>query len=369
MVYSRVVKPVLFTMSPDVVHERMLRGAQLAGRVPGLPRMLRSVWRYDNSARLSQEIYGVPFPNPVGLAAGLDKNADLVRLLPSIGFGFGTVGSVTHQVCEGNPRPWFYRLPKAKSLVVHVGLANHGVKAVATMLKKQTVGLHGFPVVVSVAKTNCKETCSDPEAIDDYVGSLKLLKDEPSAQVLEINISCPNTYGGEPFTDPKRLEALLVAVDALSITKPIWVKMPINHAWPEFKALLEVIVEHNVQGVTIGNLNKDRTAMAIPAAELPPKVEGNLSGKLTQTLSDALIAQTYREYGKKLTIIGVGGIFTAEDAYRKLCLGASLVELITGMIFEGPQLIGHINCEITHLLAKDGFAHISAAVGSQNHRL
>jgi dihydroorotate dehydrogenase (fumarate) len=154
-----------------------------------------------------------------------------------------------------------------------------------------------------------------------------------------------------------------MAIDALDIHKPIWVKMPLNLAWLDFKKLLEVIAKHNVQAVTIGNLSKDRSG--IPSTELPAEVAGNLSGLPTQALSDDLIRRTYEEYGKRLTIIGVGGIFSAEDAYRKICNGASLVALITGMIFEGPQLIGQINHDLVKLLKEDGFKNISEAVGSK----
>ena len=140
--------------------------------------------------------------------------------------------------------------------------------------------------------------------------------------------------------------------------------MPINHSWREFNALLKVIVKHNIQGVTIGNLQKNRGE--IPPLDLPNEVKGNLSGLPTQALSDNLIAKTYQKYGTRLTIIGVGGVFTAEDAYRKICLGASLVGLITGMIYEGPQLPGQINRELIQLLHKEGYATIADAVGSSS---
>ncbi len=325
--------------------------------------IVRSLWTYRNEKKLGQVVNDIYFPNPVGLAAGFDKNIELAPTMKAIGFGFMTGGSVTFYPCEGNPRPWFHRLPKQKSLVVHVGLANEGTEQIRSRLRAYTPAIFTqFPLVMSVAKTNNPETCNDTQAIADYIGSLQLLRDEPRVSVLEINISCPNAYGGEPFTEPKRLEQLLKAVDNLKIQKPVWVKMPINHPWPEFDALLKVIVKHNIQGVTIGNLNKDRGK--IPSEELASQVKGNLSGLPTQALSDELIGRTFKSYGDKLSIIGVGGIFTAEDAYRKIRNGASLVGLITGMIFEGPQLIGQINQDLTRLLEKDGFTNIGEAVGT-----
>lgn len=365
--YKRLFKPILFRSSPDHVHGRLLRVSHVRQKFGWSNALLSSSWAWRDDKRLGQTIDGVYIANPVGLSAGFDKNVELAPTMKAIGFGFMTGGSVTLYPCEGNPRPWFYRLPKQKSLVVHVGLANEGAKQVRERLRRYEQALFvNFPLVVSIAKTNNKASCDDEAAVADYVGSLKLLQTEPSIRVLEINISCPNTYGGEPFTDPRRLDQLLGAIDELHVDKPIWIKMPINHPWEEFRALLEVIVRHNVQGVTIGNLNKQRSA--IPSEDLPSQVKGNLSGLPTQKLSEALIGRTYVEYGDRLTIIGVGGVFSAEDAYRKIQLGASLVGLITGMIYEGPQLIGDINRQLGRLLAQDGFENITQARGSAHHK-
>ena len=332
-----------------------------------LAKHLPKVLTYRNDSFLSQEIQGTRFTNPVGLSAGLDKNAEILPLVKSIGFGFATIGSITAEVCPGNPKPWFYRLPQRKSLVVYAGLANHGVIRIAQRLQTYKAGVFdNFPVVASIAKTNSPATCTDQEAIDDYTASLKHLAQNDRIRVFEINISCPNTYGGEPFTTPARLEALLTAIDELRLEKPIWIKMPINLPWKEFDPLLKVILKHQVAAVTIGNLNKDRSA--VPTAELPADVKGNLSGLPTQALSDDLIAKTYEAYGDKLMIVGVGGIFSAEDAYRKICLGATLVDIITGMIYEGPQLIGQINRDLVALLQKDGYTHISQAIGSSHQK-
>lgn len=363
--YKKVVKPVLFHSHPDTVHTRLLVMSRLRQKLRTGDKAISKLWAYHNKAILGQTIDGLYFSNPVGLSAGFDKNIELVPTMKTVGYGFMTGGSVTFHPCVGNPKPWFYRLPKQKSLVVHVGLANQGVRKISVRLQSYPPSVFiDFPLVVSVAKTNNPENCKDDEAIADYTGSIQILKDQPTVSSIELNISCPNTYGGEPFTTPERLERLLAAVDALECVKPIWIKMPINLSWKEFDALLRVIIKHRVTVVTIGNLRKDRSE--ISPQELPNEVKGNLSGLPTQELSDNLIRQTYAAYGDRLTIIGVGGIFTAEDAYRKICLGASLVELITGMIFEGPQLIGQINQELVTLLKKDGFRTVAEAIGSKN---
>ncbi len=361
--YRHVVKPLLFRSNPDAVHARLLSMSAVRQRLSFTDSFVSGLWAYQNSTALSQTIDKIVFQNPVGLSAGFDKNIELVPTMKSIGFGFMTGGSVTYYPCEGNPRPWFYRLPKQRSLVVHVGLANEGTQRVIDRLRIHSEEVFNqFPLVVSVAKTNNSASCDDAQAISDYIGSLKLLQYEPMVSAIELNISCPNTYGGEPFTDPRRLEMLLQMVDVIKLSQPLWLKMPVNMPWQDFSALLEVIVKHNVQGVTIGNLSKNRGE--IPSEELPNEVKGNLSGMPTRDLSDELIKKTYAAYGKQLTIIGVGGIFCAEDAYRKIKNGASLVGLITGMIFEGPQLIGQINKDLVDLLKKDGFVNISQAVGA-----
>ncbi len=325
------------------------------------------MWAYHNTQRLEQIVDGISFSNPVGLAAGFDKNIELLPTIQSVGFGFMTGGSVSLKPCNGNPRPWFYRLPKSKSLMVHVGLANHGVQRIRQRIDSyEAKWFTRFPLIVSVAKTNSPENCNDAEAIADYVGSLEVLRDETRISAYEINISCPNAYGGEPFTTPKRLDTLLAAIDTLELTKPVWIKMPINLAWRDFNALLQVITKHMVTTVVIGNLNKNRLDPHIEDT-IPKGTKGNLSGLPTQKLSDDLIAKTYQKYHGKLTIVGVGGIFSAADAYRKICLGASLVGLVSGLIFEGPQLIGQINQELVQLLQKDGFHNISEAIGSKNH--
>lgn len=360
--YQRVIKPLLFRRSPDAVHTSMVKTGRRVQAWSMLRRLTRTALRYDNQAVLEQTIHGITFPNPVGLSAGLDKNFEIASLMNAVGFGFMEGGSVTFEAYAGNPRPWFHRLPVSESLVVNVGLANHGVAAAIANIKQYSKkSLNDFPLNISVAKTNSPDTCEDEAAVADYVGSLRLLQKTGIGDMYTLNISCPNAYGGEPFTSPDRLERLLTATDQLKLQKPLFIKMPINLPWSEYKKLTDIAARHTVAGLTIGNLAKDRRAVK---GELPDSVKGNLSGKPTQQLSDALIKRTRRAYQDRFIIIGVGGIFTAEDAYTKIKNGADLVELITGVVFRGPQLIGQINRELVRLLHRDGFNHVSEAVGS-----
>ncbi len=356
-IYIRGAKPIMFRFSPDAVHERIIELARTVGRLRLVRWLLRSMWQHQSPA-LAQTIHGLVFSNPVGVSAGFDKNIQAVPLLESIGLGYATVGSVTGHACAGNDRPWFHRLPAEKSIVVNAGLPNSGSDAISRRLRTDKLtAQRRIPLVISVARTNSRESSTDREAIDDYVMGITHLRD--FADAFELNISCPNTYGGEPFTTPGRLAKLLDAVDALTLEQPVFVKMPSTLPWPQFDKLLSVITRHDIQAVTIANLRKDRKGI-----DINPSIKGNLSGRPTQARSDELIGHTYSKYGDRLTIIGVGGIFSAEDAYAKITQGASLIGLVTGLIYEGPQVIGTINEGLEQLMKADGFTHISQAIGS-----
>lgn len=363
VIYRNVLKPILFLQKPDSVHTRLLKVGGLAQKSSLIRKFLHAIWAYKNESYLRQIVLGIPFQNPIGLSAGFDKNFELVGLMKSIGFGFMEGGSLTHQPCVGNERPWFYRLPKSKSLVVHVGLANQGVDAITQRINKLPLTFRkGFPLNISVARTNSASVSSDNDGIADYMGSLHAILEKDVGEMITINISCPNAYGGEPFTTPFKLDKLLSAIDTLDIKKPLFIKMPALQSLPAAQQLVDVAARHHVTGLVISNLVKDRSSVVLKDA-LSNDVKGGLSGKPTWDISNELIRQTYSAYGDRFIIIGAGGVFTAQDAYTKIRLGASLVELITGMIFEGPQQIGEINRGLVQLLVRDGYTNVSEAIG------
>ncbi len=365
--YRNVVKPALFAQSPDRVHAGMVKVAKGVQRIP-LVRDVPRIWAYRNDGYLAQKVMGLQFRNPIGLSAGLDKNADMVGVMQAVGFGFMIAGSVTAKQGTGNPKPWFYRLKNSRSLVINAGLPNRGAKLIAKRISRYPDRLFKhFPLTISAAKTNSQQVVSDQEGIADYCETLSIMDGLAQVALHEINISCPNTYGGEPFTTPGRLNSLLTAVDTLKLSKPVIVKMPISLAWKDFKHLLDVIVKHKVAAVNIGNLLKDR-AKAKLRDELPKDIKGNLSGLPTQAISTELIRRTYAAYGKKLTIVGTGGVFSAEDAYEKIKAGATLVGMVSGVIFEGPQVIGEINRRLVELLKADGLTNVKDAVGLESGR-
>jgi dihydroorotate oxidase len=366
--YKYLVKPLLFLLTPDFTHKLIIFCGRMAQAIPPIRWMIRKMWSFQNGA-LQQKIDGVAFHNPIGLSAGFDKNIQLSPLMKDIGFGFASGGSVTLEPRKGNRRPWFHRLPKTKSVVVYAGMPNYGLKKISHHIIKNRSRIQDMPTVVSVAVIANKSTkdqfgpcVSEDLIIKDVKKAVEYIVKHQLAGVVEINISCPNA-GKEPFIYPETLDMLLREVDCVERNVPFWIKMPHLYDMQQFDSLLQIIVRHNIQGVTVANLVKDRTKVTIKDP-LTDEIRGGLSGEPTREHSLELIRHAYQKYGDRLTIIGVGGIFTADDAYAKIRAGASLVGLITGLFFEGPQLIGRINRKLVALLKNDGFSHISEAVGA-----
>ena len=300
---------------------------------------------------------GVDFTNPFGLSAGLDKNCDMPVVLDHAGFGFETVGSTTSRPCSGNAKPWFHRLPEYDSMMVHVGLANIGSDKVIERAEKAWTQARQMQLSVSIARTN-DDQCGDlDEGIEDYCISMRRAAGRTA--MVEVNVSCPNTRVGEPFTaTPEALDRLFTALDKIDRPQPSLVKMPLNKPWGEYKELLDVLAEHNVQGLSIANLQKDRTGL-----EIPRDWEGGLSGGPCTNASTELIRKVYKEYGDRFAIAGIGGVFTPEQAYAKIRSGSSLVMFISSLMYRGPQQITVLKRGLAQLLRRDGFEHVYDAVG------
>lgn len=363
-IYRHGIKYGIFLMSPDTAHRETLRFAEWFSRFQPLRWLTRIFFKPAPRPMLQQELLGMSFDSPVGLSAGFDKNAEAVGVTSQLGYAFGTVGSVTARVCEGNPKPWFYRLKKSQSMVVHVGLANHGVTQVLARLQRYRSRIHRkHHIVLSIAKTNSKTVVSEEEGIADYQISYRAAQKQPQVRIIEINISCPNTYGGEPFTKPAALKRLLAALDSDGGTKPVTLKLPSDLDWPATKKLVDVARTYAfVQALTVANLAKDRSKVSL-VDDLPDSVKGNLSGAPVRELANNLLRHLRKEYGSRFVLIGVGGVLSVDDAYEKIRAGADLIELITGMIYTGPQLPTQIVYGLEKRLRRDGLTHISEAVG------
>lgn len=358
LAYQKLIKPLVFKRDPETVHD----GFTLLGRVIGgvwpFRALARRLYRYDN-AMLEQDILGIHFKNPVGLSAGFDKNAQLTKAMAAVGFGFEEVGSITGESCAGNPKPRLWRLPKSKSLVVYYGLKNDGAEVISSRLKVVNFPL---PIGISVARTNDASTVDLQAGINDYVKAFRAFTE--IGQYFTVNISCPNTCGGEPFTTPDRLEPLLIELDKIPTSKPIFIKMPADISTSELDGLVAVCRQHRVHGFILSNLTKKRDRPELDQTEIANIDKGGISGRATFEASNALIEHLYRSTKGEFVIIGTGGIFCAADAYEKIRRGASLVQMITGMIYEGPQVIGEINRGLVDLLHRDGFKNIGEAIGS-----
>lgn len=360
--YRHILKPIAFRFDPEDVHDVMIRFAISIGQFRWTRHVLSSFFSYAHPA-LEQNLHGIHFANPVGLSAGFDKNAEIINTIAATGFGFTEVGSITGKPCAGNPKPRLWRLPKSKAIMVWYGLKNDGCATIARRLRGQRFPI---PVGTSIARTNDATTVDLHAGIADYVKAFRELADVGSYTT--INISCPNTCGGEPFTSPERLELLLAAIDAIPSSKPIFLKLPVDLPFSDADALITVAQKHRVHGFVVSNLTKQQQSPDIDSSELSEAMRGGISGKPTFDRSNALIAHIFQAAGNRFTIIGVGGIFSAEDAYAKIRCGASIVQLITGLIFEGPQLVGEINRGLVKLLKNDGFTNIREAIGSRGNR-
>lgn len=362
LLYRKVLKPYLFLFDPERVHDGFTFIGGFLGSNP-LGRLFTSVMFGYKNKKLSQTIDGISYQNPIGLSAGFDKNAQLTNILPSVGFGYIEVGSITAKPCEGNAKPRLWRLKKSKGLVVYYGLKNDGAKKISSKMKGKKFKL---PIGISIAKTNCKETVDTKVGIDDYVESYKMFQD--IGDYITINISCPNAHGGLPFTDRESFKQLLVAIGECEKTKPIYIKMAPDLTDKQLDDIIDISKEHNIDGFICVNLTKDKQNKAIKAkikdTDLPEV--GGISGKVVEELANETIRKVYKKTKGKMTVIGCGGIFSAEDAYKKIKLGASLLQMITGMIFEGPQVISEINSGLVKLLERDGYTHISQAIGIDN---
>ena len=358
--YRTFLKPFLFRKDPEIVHDNMLALGERLGRSSSARFLISKTLRYENEV-LRQRLCGIDFANPVGLAAGFDKNGKLTDILPCVGFGFEEIGSVTYEPCAGNPKPRLGRLPKSRGIVVHYGLPNEGAGHVLENLSGRKFI---FPLGISIAKTNSPKTADKNAGIADYAGGFALAAQSKVGDYITLNISCPNAYGGEPFTNARDLEDLLATLSRIQNKKPVFIKLPADISESECGELLSVCKKYSMSGIIVSNLTKDRLSPAVDQNEIRASLpNGGISGKPTFEKSNKLIGFACEYFKNDFVIVGCGGIFSAEDAYQKIRLGASLVQLITGMIFEGPQLIAEINRGLVRMLKRDGFANIREAVG------
>lgn len=352
--YKPLVKPFLFRMSADQAHDWTIHTSSVLSNWALATSLLRRVYGYEDPA-LRQHIHGLTFPNPVGLAAGFDKNGLTVPLMQALGFGFVEIGSITAKPSPGNPKPRSFRLPDDRSIINRMGLNNEGVETVAKRLSKlQQIDI---PLGINIAKTH-DASIQGEQAIEDYRYSFELVK--PIADYVTINISCPNTSDGKTFEQPESLGELL---DALAVGKdasdpPVFVKVSADAEPGLLAELIDVCEHHCIRGYVAVNTSSGRDHLSSDAAFVQSCGRGGLSGKAIQAKSTKIIRFIHEKTKGGKIIVGVGGIFSAEDAIEKLKAGANLLQIYTGLVYEGPDLVKKINQGISQALRNEGKEHV-----------
>lgn len=359
--YERAVKPLLFRLQPETAHHLTIGGLSAAGRVPGAKSLMHGLYGADKWTETATALWGIRFPNPVGLAAGLDKDGQAMAMFSAIGFGFVEVGTVTPKPQPGNEQPRLFRLPEDEALINRMGFNNEGAEALAKRLRK--FRNRPVPVMVNIGKN--KVTPND-EAVGDYLSCLRTLY--PWTDIFAVNISSPNTPDLRKLQHGEALQTLLASIvqemgaleQKYNRKCPILVKLAPDLTMGELEQSVEAIVASGVDGIIATNTTLRRDGLTHPhAAET-----GGLSGKPLTALSTEMIRRIYRMTEGKLPIVGCGGIFTAEDAYEKIRAGASLLQLYTSLIYKGPAINRNIVRGLSALLERDGFANLSQAVGA-----
>src|SRR5262245_9672799 len=328
--YELFVRPLLFSLDPETAHHvtmRLLRGASHFDVALRVLRLLRPMSK-------PKTLFGLTFPNPVGLAAGLDKNGVALPAWAALGFGFIEIGTVTAKAQPGNPKPRIFRLPEQQALINRLGFNNDGADAIAKRLAALRVSARwpSVPVGINIGKSRATPL---EQATDDYLYSFRLLRD--FADYITLNISSPNTPGLRELQEPEKLSELLHALSeqAGPAPKPLIVKISPDVSGAELKAVLAVCEENGVSGIIATNTTLDHSS-------IPQQLDqaGGLSGAPLRDKSTALV----REIAARSTIpvIASGGIFDAESASEKFQAGAQLVQLYTGLVYRGPQLLREI---------------------------
>jgi dihydroorotate dehydrogenase len=362
-------KPILFQLDPEAAHRVTMKAASLGQAT--LEPVLRRMFRYDD-ARLRQSLWDMDFANPVGLAAGFDKNALHIPFWHTLGFGFCEVGSVTAQQSLGNPKPRLFRLPQDEALINRMGLNNEGAETIAARLSQHSKPA-SMRVGINLAKTHSPKIMGQ-DAIEDFCISYQKLA--PFADYVALNISCPNTEEGKTFEDPEALNALLAAIRGISTTNNLPKNPPLLVKWSPpvdaqhldtalYDELLAIMQQYEVNGFICTNTASDRMGLTLSNERIEAIGRGGLSGKPLTDRSTALIRYLYKKTGGTLPIIGVGGVDSVEAAYQKIKAGASLVQLYTGLVYQGAGLVGRINRGIVQRLEQDGFSSVSEAVGRE----
>ena len=361
MLYKNIIKPILFSMNPERAHNLAIGGLKWAARIPGALAACRAIIDVKTYPEMETDLWGIRFYHPLGLAAGLDKNAEAVEGLAACGFAFIEVGTVTPRPQPGNDKPRLFRLREDRALINRMGFNNEGSKAMAERLKRSQP--FGIPIAVNIGKN---KATPNERAADDYRQCLRDLYG--AGDFFIVNISSPNTPDLRDLQHGESLQQLLSAVrEEIRILadrveekpKPFLVKIAPDVSDEQLDAIVATAAAAEVSGIIATNTTVERAGLQSPLRS----ESGGLSGRPLKERSTAVIRRIYEKTNGSMPIIGVGGIESGDDAYEKIRAGASLIEIYTSFIYGGPGTVRAIHERLLHLLKADGFRHISEAVG------
>src|SRR6266498_4603390 len=363
MLYRSLLRPLLFRLPPETAHQLALHSLSLA---PKLTRTLLDD-RFKRSPFGKLRRFGLTFSNPIGLAAGFDKDGIALQPLAALGFGFIEAGTVTYHSQPGNERPRLFRLPQDNALINRAGFNNRGASAFFQRVKRNKPDC---VLGVSIGKS---KVVSLADAVGDYLKSFEIVY--PVADYIAVNVSSPNTPRLRELQQADQLELLLQTLQQrnheLSLGTsarqplPLLVKLSPDLNRSELELIVDVVRRTSIAGIIATNTTTDRNGLKTDTQEVQKCGAGGLSGAPLRRRATQTIATLYHLTGNSLPLIGVGGIFTAQDAWEKICAGASLIQLYTGFIYRGPGIVRDINDGLETILEREGFHHLDDAVGSQ----
>jgi len=361
MLYRSLLRPLLFRLPPETAHELALHSLSLA---PNLSSKLLGD-RFKRSPFGKLRRFGLTFSNPIGLAAGFDKDGIALQPLAALGFGFIEAGTVTYHSQPGNERPRLFRLPQDNALINRAGFNNRGASAFFQRVKRNKPDC---VLGVSIGKS---KVVSLADAVGDYLKSFEIVY--PVADYIAVNVSSPNTPRLRELQQASQLEELLRALqtrnaeiadrEGRSSLLPLLVKLSPDLGDEELKQIVEVSQRQKVAGLIATNTTTDRSRLQTSETKVESYGAGGLSGAPLKRRARQVIASLYNLTQGEIPLIGVGGIFTAEDAWEMISAGASLVQLYTGFIYEGPAIVRNINDGLRRITSSKGFVSLDEAVG------
>ncbi len=339
--YKHFLKPILFRFNPETAHNLLFSGLSFLRHVPFARAIIRAIYKREFPAT-AREVFGIKFPNPVGLAGGLDKNGEFYNDMANFGFGFVEIGSLTPQPQDGNPKPRCFRVPQDKAIINRFGINNKGVRNAVEHLKKER------PEVIVAANISKNTTSINEDAAKDYESAFALLYD--FVDMFVVNVSCPNVVGLTSLQDISFLSEIVDKLLDLRMYydeyRPILLKVSPDLAKEQLDDIIDYCLRSGIDGLVAGNTTRSRDGLTISQEKIEKIGNGGMSGAPVHKKNLALVKYIHERTEGKLPIIGVGGIMSAEDAKEMIDAGASLVEIYTGFIYEGPALIKQI---IKHL--------------------